>query len=1116
MFLTSFRWSRFNLGIQLGLAFGAVTLLFTLLLGIVTGQLAQAQIKRDVGQELQYLAHSMSRELDQVLFERYREIQVIAGLAPFRRPEASSSEQQALLETLQGSYPDYSWIGFTDQQGTVQASTQGLLQGQSVAERPWFQQGQIQPYLGDVHEAQLLAKLLPNSDSEPLRFVDVAAPVLSPSGELQGVLGAHLNWQWAEKLKESLLNSPHAQGKELFILSETGQVLLSPENWEETDLDLKSIALVQAQQSGYQVEPWPNASVYLTGYAQSLGNPDFPGLRWIILVRQQASTAFAPAYQLRQRILGSGVLLGIWTVALGWLIAVRVSKPMLKLAQVADQMRQGQRNIFIPNLLGTNEIARLAKALSQLGSDLAEREAKLKETNQKLQLQLNHSLKMERSLRRGEEQLRQVVENIDDALLLKAIHTGQTLYANISYKRISSSLAHNADQDSTGWLASVHAEDRSQIAQKFQAELAGKAFSSNEYRVVKSDGSIRWILDRSFPIRDETGQIYRYVVIKRDVTEQKHSEEVFRTLTERTAAALGKNFFSTLVQYLSEILEVEHVLITEQVGQQLETLAYWSNGKLQPTLIYPIKGNPCDRVLAEGSYICTEKIAEKFPQSPLLSRLGANAYFGLSLTNTSGQVLGHLCIATSQKLPRPERYSSLLHVFATRAAAELERQRLQEWLKYDAMHDVLTGLPNRNMLIERIELAFKRIQRYANFKFAVLFIDLDRFKAVNDSLGHAAGNQLLRVIAERLKEITRPLDLAARLGGDEFVLLLEEINSYQDAIQIAQRVLKAIRTPAVIEENEVAISASIGIAVGSSDYVDSSDLLRNADIAMYRAKDQGKDCYEIFNPTMHIRAIKQLQMENMLRQAIKQQEFSLRYQPIVNLATEQLVGFEALVRWEHPTRGIVSPTEFIPVAEETNLIVPLGKWILREACRQMVAWQTQFPFAASLKISVNLSVKQLREANLVQEIHQVLTSTGLPGRNLALEITESMLMQNVEAMGRLLQQLKDYEVQISIDDFGTGFSSLSYLHQLPANNLKVDRSFVSNLFKSPRNQKIAETVITLADQLDMNAIAEGIETPEQLEQLKAFGCELGQGYLFDAPLTVQAATEKIAGVLAAA
>jgi len=436
-----------------------------------------------------------------------------------------------------------------------------------------------------------------------------------------------------------------------------------------------------------------------------------------------------------------------------------------------------------------------------------------------------------------------------------------------------------------------------------------------------------------------------------------------------------------------------------------------------------------------------------------------------------------------------------------------ERVQAQNQLKHDALHDALTGLPNRHLLMERLELALNRTRRLKNYQFAVIFLDLDRFKVINDSLGHLAGDQLLVEIAQKLKSILRDIDLATRLGGDEFIILLEEVTDIQDAVRVVERIFAALQMPLTIEEREVYTTASVGIVIGSRSYQQASHLLRDADIAMYRAKLMGKARYEIFNTEMHIQALNRLHLENDLRRAIKDREFVLYYQPIIALKNLQLVGFEALIRWQHPTQGLKSPAEFIAIAEEINIITTLDFEVLEAACHQLVTWQMAFPDLSFLKVSVNLSAQDLRHPTLLEEINRVLLDTQLAGADLTLEITESMLIENIESTIQLLRQLKSWDIQISIDDFGTGYSSLNYLHRLPIDYLKVDRSFVSQIQTDPRNRQIVETLSTLSQQLGLMAIAEGIETQAQLERLQQLGYQYGQGYFFSHPLPQAAATE---------
>lgn len=429
-----------------------------------------------------------------------------------------------------------------------------------------------------------------------------------------------------------------------------------------------------------------------------------------------------------------------------------------------------------------------------------------------------------------------------------------------------------------------------------------------------------------------------------------------------------------------------------------------------------------------------------------------------------------------------------------------ERIQVQTKLKYDALHDSLTGLPNRHLLIERLELAIHRSKRFENYHFAVLFLDLDRFKVINDSLGHLAGDKLLIAIAHKLKVTFREVDLVARLGGDEFVVLLEDVKNIQEATHAVERLFSELKIPTIIEDRRVYTTASIGIVIGSKNYDQASDLLRDADMAMYRAKARGKARYELFDAEMHKQAIKRMHLENDLRRAVDDQEFVLHYQPIVSLVTGYIVGFESLIRWQHPNHGLKYPIEFITTAEEIGLIASLSYWALQTACQQLVKWQASSSNFVHLKISVNLSAKDLQQSDLVEEIDRILAQTQLQANCLTLEITESMLIEDIESTIVILSQLKEKGIQISIDDFGTGYSSLSYLHRLPIDNLKVDRSFVNQIQEGTKNARIVETIATLSEQLNLVAIAEGIETSQQLKHLQELGYQFGQGYLFSKPL----------------
>lgn len=434
-----------------------------------------------------------------------------------------------------------------------------------------------------------------------------------------------------------------------------------------------------------------------------------------------------------------------------------------------------------------------------------------------------------------------------------------------------------------------------------------------------------------------------------------------------------------------------------------------------------------------------------------------------------------------------------------------DRRRAEEKLAHDALHDALTGLPNRTLLMQRVEALHQHGKQDPDYRFAVLFIDLDRFKLVNDSLGHACGDQFLIAIAEQLRHCLRAADTVARLGGDEFTILLDGIQDTQDAVQIAERVLSRLAEPLQLGDRHLFTSASIGIVISACSYPSGTEMLRDADIAMYRAKASGKGCYAIFDQNMHAETLKIVQIENDLRQAIHQGELLLHYQPIVYLKTGELAGFEALVRWQHPEQGLIHPDEFISIAEDTGLIVPLGEWVLREACRQVSAWNLDRPPEQPLLISVNLAVHQLKEPNLIKIIEQILTETGLNSRCLKLELTESMLVENVESIIKTLTYLRGRHIQFSIDDFGTGYSSLSYLHRFPVSTLKIDRAFINRMEQDSENFEIVRAICTLAHSLGMKVVAEGIEEASQIDRLNSLGCELGQGFYFSRPVEAQEA-----------
>jgi diguanylate cyclase (GGDEF)-like protein/PAS domain S-box-containing protein len=429
-----------------------------------------------------------------------------------------------------------------------------------------------------------------------------------------------------------------------------------------------------------------------------------------------------------------------------------------------------------------------------------------------------------------------------------------------------------------------------------------------------------------------------------------------------------------------------------------------------------------------------------------------------------------------------------------------ERKKAEEQLLHDAMHDGLTGLPNRTLFMDRLERAMWHGRRRHDYLYAVLFIDLDRFKVINDSLGHGVGDAVLMEASRRLQRCLRPNDTVARLGGDEFVVLLDDIDHMNDGARVAERVQSELRHAFVLGDQEMFTSASIGIALSTTGYERPQEMIRDAETAMYRAKTLGKARHEVFDKAMHARALTQLQLETDLRRAIERQELRVHYQPIVAMHGHRIVGFEALARWQRGDQ-LVQPGEFIATAEDTGLILPIGQWVLNEACRQLKAWQKKFNYP--LYVSVNLSARQFLQPMLVQQVKDAIDAAGVKPEELTLEITESVVMQDPESAVLLLEELRELGVKLSIDDFGTGYSSLSTLHQFPFHVLKIDRSFVSGKGAESQKAGILRTIATLAGLLGLEVVVEGVETDDQLMRVQTLQCGFAQGFLFSKPLDVR-------------
>jgi diguanylate cyclase (GGDEF)-like protein/PAS domain S-box-containing protein len=627
---------------------------------------------------------------------------------------------------------------------------------------------------------------------------------------------------------------------------------------------------------------------------------------------------------------------------------------------------------------------------------------------------------------------------------------------------------------------SVAAEGRSlPVLLPYAAVLIALAASSIEViRVGGSDLVMTWI---------RTGIVL--ALVARQIVTLSENLSLTRHLNARLRdLRASEKRFEALVQHSSDVVTVvDGDGVVEYQSESVQRVFGYTAESLVGRSI-------TDLLLAESAERLRKTLAEAATES----------YATRVIECTLPHLTGRVCHAEMTITNLLENANVGGFVLNTRDISE--RKTLQDQLIHEAFHDSLTDLANRALFADRVEDFLRRGFRDGNFA-AVLFMDLDGFKSVNDSLGHAAGDLLLVQFAERLSECVRPTDLVARLGGDEFAVLIPDQSDYKTPVSIVKRIMRSLKRSFVIDGHEINLSASIGIATTEGGIDSSDQLLRNADLAMYRAKG-GEGGYAIYDPKMHARLVERLQLEADLRRALDLEELVLHYQPTVALASGTITGFEALVRWQHPTRGLVPPDQFIGLAEETGLIRPLGRWVLDQACRELAGWRKAHGLPW-LTVSVNISGYQLHHGGLVPDVSAALATSGLPAHCLVLEMTESVLMDHSEENLELLGSLKEMGVRLAIDDFGTGYSSLSYLHRFPVDILKIDRSFVERLGTSSGDSELVGTIVRLGQSLRMTTIAEGVEELEQVRLLRALGCELAQGFHFSRPIVAEAVEDHL-------
>lgn len=672
-------------------------------------------------------------------------------------------------------------------------------------------------------------------------------------------------------------------------------------------------------------------------------------------------------------------------------------------------------------------------------------------------LLLKFSNKNSNELRKDRQRLDHIFDTLDVAIWSHDLKTN-TLLITPGIENLYGYSLEKFYQDSTLWKKVIHPEDLKVLEERERILSLGKTVTSI-YRIIRSDGEVRWIQDRGIPTVDERGSLIDFCSVLFDITNRKESEDRYRTLVEMSPDIIAV-YSRGRIDYINEA-----GCKLFGASNQKELIGKPPSKLIHPNILREIKDNELD--------LDDSKSMMRF-------EFQANRLNGESI----------------------EVEMTTMQIFYEgRAATQIvgrdisDRKRAEHTIQHMAYYDVLTGLPNRNKFRKHLN---EVLSQSTDQKHAILFLDLDRFKIINDSKGHTVGDQLLQSVAKRIESAINNKGMVSRQGGDEFIILLENKDT-EKVIEVAKNILREFATPFDVDHLEFFVTPSIGISMYPADGEDEETLIKNADTAMYLAKERGKNNYQFYSSKLAELAAQKMDIEKWLRRALEKNELKINYQPQIDLETNEIIGVEALLRWHHPEKGIIAPADFIPLAEETGLIVPIGMWVLKEVCLQNKKWQEEG--IKPIPIAVNISVRQIQDEEFIESVTRILDEVGLNPNLLDLEITES-IMQDIEKSTNVLNQLKKMGMKISIDDFGTGYSSLSYLKHLPIDSIKIDKSFVDDIINHSTKGEMVKTIIDMGHNLNFNVIAEGIEKKEQVEFLKQNQCNIGQGYFYSKPIPV--------------